>query len=879
MFRRAPNKKGLLAMESEQHTLLEWYLAATQHYHDAHYVEAHEAHAEVRRLEPNGYCDSVLTGMVCFEQQRLAEALTHFEQALHLRVHAPFPCSHDPYPYIYISIVLICLGRSEDSLAVYDRGIVALPDSPDLFLHRGELLLKLGRVGEAAASYNQVLQRDPSSLNALTFKGLTLYAMGYLDESLELYERLLTLAPDRAEVHMFKGRVLEQQGHLHKALACYEEAIRLDGMLADVWAYKGGVLWQMRSQGEHALSQAMTCYEEAIRLDPGSPLAHNGQGKVLMVQHHYREATSAYACACALMPEVKAFQYNRQQAARAAEGLEARTVWAVTNREKHEADPLLQEFLGLQMILKLIEDDRLEEALEACEQARPMVRAPEFTEAILMMKGTILESKERYSEAITVYEALIDCKPEGGEGYYWRARAMLKLDPGCDVLADLAIATNLDPILQDAWAMQGNLLAEEQRYLEALEAFEQALALPKGEDAALYSKKGQVLSFLERHEHALEAYKRARDIDPGHQYHWMNLAIGLSRLGRHTDALDACNAAIQMDPHSPLVTFLFFNKGSELLALSRDEEALAWFEHAIAYELSAEAPQNIGEAQTQDRFALTLDYYGKGHALSGLRRDVEALASFEATAAHYPDLPEVTDALARTRQVVSHQRVPALVPGGAGAQDQAGHEEEGNLQTAERGRASEPGRQDRNPHFGDLLIGSTAVAGGVLWLLSWAISQLGPQSHLLVFPFAVLSLVLYPLFYWWGWNWRMANPTSPFSSPLLWVDAQAPLCLGNKHRVRAGRVVSSTRSVAEIWQGRLRRLLQAALFGGIFLLVATVAIAELVLADSAPLLVRTMVQLVPLESLFLLLHVAIILTALLASSILRLATRWQAQST
>lgn len=872
MFRRATKKGGLLAMESEQHALLEWYRTAMQHYHDAHYAEAQAAHAEVRRLEPNGYCDSVLSGMVCFDQQRFAEALAQYEQALRLQAHAPAPYSCDPYPYIFTSLVLMCLGRPEEALAACDRGSAALPDALVLYLHRGELLLKLGRVEEAAASYDQVLRRDPSSREALTYMGFALYAMGRLDESLEVHERLLALAPELPEAHLFKGRVLEQQGRLHKAVACYEEAIRLDGTLADAWAYKGGVLWQMRSQGGRLLSEAVACYEEAIRLDPGSSLAHNGLGNVLMTQRRYREATSAYARASALQPGVKAFQYNRQQAARAAEGLEPRAVWAATSRGKQGANPLMQEFQGLQMILKLMEGERLVEALEACEQARPMVRAPEFVEALLMMKGTILEAMERYAEALAVYEELIASRPESGEGFYWRARVMLKLDPQRDVLADLEVATDLDPTLQDAWVMRGDLLAEAQRYAEALEAFEQALALPEeGEVAALYSKKGQVLSFLERHEQALAAYERARDIDPGHQYHWMNLAIGLSQLGRHAQALDAYNAAIQIDPHSPLIAFLFFNKGSELLTLSRDEEALAWFEHAIAYELSEETQQIMGEAKGQDQFTLALDYYGKGRALSGLGRDAEALASFEAAATYYPDLPELADALARTRQAVRRRRVPAAVPVDAGSEDQAGREEGGGLRPAGRGRASEPGRQGRASHFGDLLIGSTVVAGGVLWLLSWVIAHFGRQLYPLVLPFAALSLVLYPLCCWLGWNWRLAKTTGGTPSPLLWVDAQAQEHLTKKQRV--GQVVSSTRPVGEIWQIRLRRLLQAALFGGLFLLVATVALAELVLVDSASLPVSALVQLVLLGTLFMLLHLATILAALLALGVLRRRAR------
>jgi tetratricopeptide (TPR) repeat protein len=841
------------AMESEQQALLENYRAAMQHYRDARYTEARAAHAEVRRLEPNGFCDSVLSGMVCFEQQRFAEALAHCERALSLRPNTAAPYSRDPYPYIYTSLVLLCLGRPEEALAACERGSAALPEAQVLDLQRGELLLRLERIEEAAACYDQVLRRDPTSQEALTYRGFALYALGRLDESLEMHERLLALAPELPEAHLFKGRVLEKQGRLQRALACYEEAIRLDGALAEAWAYKGGVLWQMRSQGPGLLSEAASCYEEAIRLDPGSPLSHNGLGNVLMTQRRYREATSAYARASALQPGVKVFQYNRQQAARAAEGLEPRAVWSATGKGEHSANPLMQEYQGLQLILQLMEDERLEEALEACEQARSMLKTEAFVEALLMMKGTILEAMARYAEAFAVYEELIDSCPGDGHAYYWRARVMIELDPQRDVLVDLEVATDLDPSLQDAWVMRGERLAEAGRYEEALLAFERALALPEGEDTALlYSRKGQVLTLLERHEQALAAYERARDIDAGNQYHWMNVGVGLSQLGRHAEALDAYHAAIQRDPRSPLIPFLLSNTGSELLSLGRDEEAASWFEHAIADALGASDQQILGGGQVQDRFTLAMDHYGLGQALSHLGRDAEALASFEATAAFFPGLPDLAEALARTRRAARRRHSYAAVSAAAGGQKPT----EGGPKAVvgASASASAEGQQGQSPRFVDLFIGAMAVTGGILSLLSWGITHFGRQLYSLALPVAILSL-LHPLFCWLGWSWQVAKTTGPAPSPLAVADVQE----------------RGPRPDGAIWQVRLRRFHQAALFGGLFLLVPTVALAELALANATSRSVSTLVQLTQLGALLLLLHLAAMLAALLALCVLR---RW-----
>ena len=852
----------------EQHTLLEWYTIAMQHYQDGHVREARIAAAEVRRLERGGYCDCMLRAMNRFANWRLTEALVCYERAIALQDSAPAPLSSDPTPHLCTALTLMSLGRADEALAACERGSAALPAALELYLLRGALQLDLGRLDEALASYEQALLRDPTSTEALTFKGFALYALGRSAESLQVHEQLVALEPERPEAHLFKGRVLEQLGRLAEAAACYEEAIRLDSSQSDAWAYKGGVLWQMRDEGPDRLAEAAACYEEAIRLDPESALAHNGLGNVLMARKRYREALTAYARASALQPDVKAFRYNRQQAARAAEGLDARGVWAATSLAAGSG-PLMQEYLGLQGILKLMEGERLEEALAACERAGPMVREPGFAHVLLMMKGTILEAMDRCEEALTTYGELIAASPESADGYYWRARVALKLEEERDVLPDLERATALDPTWHEAWALRGDLLAGARRFKEALAAYDRALAL-HGSEALLHNKRGQVLAQLGRHEQALAAYHRATEIEPDHPYHWMNSALALAELGRHMEALQAYETAIQLEPHSPLASFLLFNKGNLLIHVGRHAEALACFEHAIDYEQSEETRLLMGGT---DSVTLALVHYGKGRSLTALHRYAEALASFEAARALWPDLPDLSHALAYAQQELRRQRVPAAAAeqGEKGRGSSAGGERGDATRRARSGRASEPGRR-KTSHFVDLLIWSVVVAGGVLWLLSSVIEAFGPRLNALIPPFGILSLALYPLSCWLGFTWRVESSTGATPSPLLWADTTRATGAGEattRPGQQIGLFVSSTRPTAEIWRVRLRRLSHASLFGALYLLVATVAAAELVRIDSPALPFTSLVQLVLLGTLLLLMHVAVMLAALLALRVLR----------
>jgi Tfp pilus assembly protein PilF len=108
---------------------------------------------------------------------------------------------------------------------------------------------------------------------------------------------------------------------------------------------------------------------------------------------------------------------------------------------------------------------------------------------------------------------------------------------------------------------------------------------------------------------AIELYRASLAVHPTAEAHTF-LGWTYSMLGRHQDAIEECHQAIALDPDfgNP-----YNDIGAYLLELGRWEEALPWFERALA------APRYE---------ARVYPYVNRGRALEHLGRAWEALAAY-----------------------------------------------------------------------------------------------------------------------------------------------------------------------------------------------------------------------------------------------------------
>jgi tetratricopeptide (TPR) repeat protein len=174
---------------------------------------------------------------------------------------------------------------------------------------------------------------------------------------------------------------------------------------------------------------------------------------------------------------------------------------------------------------------------------------------------------------------------------------------------DQAIA--LQPNYAWAWARKGRTLRLLNRYEEALACFNKSLEIEPNY-AWAWRGKGMILERLDRWEEALLAHERAAEINPSDAWHWCNQADVLQHLKRTSEALPLLEKAVQVDPsHASSWAKL----GQVHRLMKRYDQAIAAYEQAIHLEPSYAWAHN-----------------GYGLALKAVGRYKEALIAFKRAA-------------------------------------------------------------------------------------------------------------------------------------------------------------------------------------------------------------------------------------------------------
>jgi serine/threonine-protein kinase len=143
--------------------------------------------------------------------------------------------------------------------------------------------------------------------------------------------------------------------------------------------------------------------------------------------------------------------------------------------------------------------------------------------------------------------------------------------------AAVARALELDDGLGEAHAMLGQLkFGCDYDWAGAEQEFSRAIELNPN-SGATYDTYGLMLSAMERYDEALEAQRRAHELDPLH--HRMDLATTLLRAGRYDEALHAVTRVVEDEPHYALAHATL---GWAHLLSGHPDQGLAALERAVS---------------------------------------------------------------------------------------------------------------------------------------------------------------------------------------------------------------------------------------------------------------------------------------------------------
>src|SRR3989344_2417399 len=206
----------------------------------------------------------------------------------------------------------------------------------------------------------------------------------------------------------------------------------------------------------------------------------------------------------------------------------------------------------------------------------------------LNQKGNDLLDLERYEEAISYYDRVLEIDPNDALVLNNKGVALYNLDRNEEALDYYDMALEIDPNYVSPLYNKGLLLNDLERYREAIPYLDRALTI-EPEDVDALDEKGYALASLGSHKEALEYYDKVLAIEPDAFDALFDKGFSLVELGRYDEGISYYDLVLEQDPKDVIT---LNNKGYALSQLGKNDEALVYFNKALDidpdYELAQE---------------------------------------------------------------------------------------------------------------------------------------------------------------------------------------------------------------------------------------------------------------------------------------------------
>lgn len=298
--------------------------------------------------------------------------------------------------------------------------------------------------------------------------------------------------------------------------------------------------------------------------------------------------------------------------------------------------------------------------LIAYQQGRPELALHRFSEVVHESpsspephynRGLVLQSLERWQEAISSYDMALLRSPRHTASLNNRGNALLSLGRVDEALASYQKTLDINPDNTETHFNCGHALYLLGRYAEAMNSFDRALKSQPDNFKAHY-RRGLCLQQLQRHQEALDSFDYALNLMPNDVDSLCSSGQVLLAMCRTQEAMDRFCSAMLVKPDCVLA---HMGRGDCLLTLRQIDEAVLSYQSALQYQPDlAEAHNNIGaalmsigrmdEALTCYKRAIEIKrnfaeaHSNLGHALLQLDRTHEAIKSLSEALRISPDL-------------------------------------------------------------------------------------------------------------------------------------------------------------------------------------------------------------------------------------------------
>ena len=419
-------------------------------------------------------------------------------------------------------------------------------------LNQGVSAYRKGLYADAAERLQRATSMALNNFRAHYYLGLALIGDRRYDEAIAALDIAIDLDPNHLQTHVAKGDALLKQGDLQESKASYFLALKLRPEFAA--ALDGMARLEQAAAEENA---AITLYQRAIASDAGYAPAYTHLGDLYLGRRQFEEAVLLLEEAVSVRPDF-ADGLNRLAQAYGQLGLDTLAIGTIQSaRELAPNDPSHPATLGWLYLgqgltqraenwfLAGLELDRAHPASRRglAEVAR---RRGQYELALSQVDGALadkrLEALERRKleeyrtglgeehERLKILEALRDSGDANPDDYAQLAMIFASRADWLAAVEALEYAEGSD--LRDE--RLGYVLFRAGRFREALEVYD---GLDARGRVDLAINRGVCAARLGQDHKAVEAYRRAIELEPGHRTAQLYLGNSYLRLGQREQAV------------------------------------------------------------------------------------------------------------------------------------------------------------------------------------------------------------------------------------------------------------------------------------------------------------------------------------------------------
>ncbi len=244
---------------------------------------------------------------------------------------------------------------------------------------------------------------------------------------------------------------------------------------------------------------------------------------------------------------------------------------------------------------------------------------------VWLERGDELFQAQRYREALTAYDKVIQAHPEDYLAWFKQGIVYENLQQFEAALSCYDRVVELRPEDYLAWFKRGAVLENLQQFEPALSCYDQVVEL-QPDNYWAWHDKGKVLENLQQFEAAVSAYDRAVHLKPNFQLAVESRRRLLSQLQQvdklynlqhYDEAIAACEVAIEANPNDALAWLM---KGMGLENLHQYEAAMAAYDRVV-------------QIQPEDHLA----WFKRGHVMQHLQRYAAAVTCYDRVVELQPD--------------------------------------------------------------------------------------------------------------------------------------------------------------------------------------------------------------------------------------------------